>query len=259
MPHLDRDGTRLYYEEGGSGSPALLLIHGWTCDRTFLEPQFEHFRPRHRVVRVDLRGHGQSDKPEQEYTMRAFADDVAWVCGRLGLEKPVLIGHSMGGLISLTVAAERPEIPGAIVSLDSPILPTPNEVALLGPLTEKLRDADDSAVMRQFVSEMMFLPTDNEARKQKLVDTMASAPAHVRISAFHHLLSFDHAPLLERCRVPWLSVYAGDPLTELPRARELCPTLTVGQTVGSGHFLQLEVPEQVNPMIERFLRVNRLG
>src|SRR5262245_42984392 len=118
MPDLDRDGTRLYYEEAGSGSPPLMLIHGWTCDRTFLEPQFDHFRRRHRVVRVDLRGHGQSDKPEQEYTMRALADDVAWICGYLGLEKPVLIGHSMGGLISLTLAAEKPEIPGAIVSLD---------------------------------------------------------------------------------------------------------------------------------------------
>lgn len=254
MPHLERDGTRLYCEERGSGSPPLVLIHGWTCDHTFLEPQARHFEKRHRVVSLDLRGHGRSDKPEQVYRMSGLADDVAWTCARLGIEKPVLIGHSMGGLISLVVAAEHPELPAAIVSLDSAIIPTEATSALIQSLIAGLHGPDAQAVQRQFVADAMFLPSDDAARKQKIVDAMCAAPRHVMVSAFEQLFGFDHAPVVARCRVPWLALFAQEH-SDVARLRQLCPSLTVGQTVGSGHFLQLEVPEQVNAMIERFLRV----
>ena len=63
-----------------------MLVHGWCCDHTYFAPQFEHFvKKGRRVVAVDLRGHGRSDKPHQPYTMQAFADDIARMCERLGL------------------------------------------------------------------------------------------------------------------------------------------------------------------------------
>ena len=78
MRHLERDGVALGYEETGEGEPPVLLVHGWCCDHTYLAPQLEHFVERgHRVVAVDLRGHGKSDKPHQRYSMQAFADDLA--------------------------------------------------------------------------------------------------------------------------------------------------------------------------------------
>jgi pimeloyl-ACP methyl ester carboxylesterase len=70
---------------------------------------------RHRVVRLDLRGHGQSDKPLQSYTMEAFADDVAWMCTELGLRGPVIIGHSMGSIVAFDLACRYPELPLAII------------------------------------------------------------------------------------------------------------------------------------------------
>jgi len=254
MPHLERNGTRLYYEEEGKGSPPVVLIHGWTCDRTFMDPQRRHFAPEHRTICLDLRGHGLSDKPEQTYSMSAFADDVAWVCARLGVEKPILIGHSMGGLISLVLAAEHPSLPAAIASLDSAILLTPETAALVTQVTQGLRGPDAGAVQRGFVADAMFLPTDDPERKARIVDTMCGAPKHVMSSAFEQLFSFDHAPVVAACEVPWLAVFARDVHSDVARLRQLCPSLVVGQTVGSGHFLQLEVPEQVNPMLDRFLR-----
>lgn len=61
------DGTALSYDESGRGSSTLLFVHGWLCNRSFFAPQFEYFSSRHRVVSVDLRGHGDSDKPRQAY------------------------------------------------------------------------------------------------------------------------------------------------------------------------------------------------
>ncbi|HWC31077.1 MAG TPA: alpha/beta hydrolase, partial [Dehalococcoidia bacterium] len=111
MAFLERDGVKLFYEDhGGSGGPPLLLVHGWTCNHTHWVEQVKHFSPRHRVVTVDLRGHGKSEAPQQDYTMPGFADDLAWICGELGLERPVVIGHSMGGIVTLVMSARYPDI-----------------------------------------------------------------------------------------------------------------------------------------------------
>jgi pimeloyl-ACP methyl ester carboxylesterase len=113
----------LCYEEAGEGEPPVFLVHGWCCDHTYLAPQFEHFAQRgHRVVAVDLRGHGESDKPHQSYSMQAFADDLAWMCRRLELVKPVVAGHSMGGIVAFDLAARYPDLPSAVVMLDAAVV-----------------------------------------------------------------------------------------------------------------------------------------
>lgn len=107
MPHLIRDGVKLHYDEAGSG-PTMVFVHGWTCDRSHFAPQTAHFSSGRRCIAVDLRGHGESDKPEQPYTIDGFADDVAWMCGELGVSCSVFAGHSMGGAIVLALASPPP-------------------------------------------------------------------------------------------------------------------------------------------------------
>ena len=93
MPHLTRDGVKLFYQEAGRG-PAIVFVHGWCCDHTHFERQFEYFSARHRILSLDLRGHGESDKPTEDYTMPLFADDVAFVCRELGIKDMVAVGPS---------------------------------------------------------------------------------------------------------------------------------------------------------------------
>jgi pimeloyl-ACP methyl ester carboxylesterase len=257
MQYLIRDGVKLCFEETGSGEPPLLLVHGWTCDHTYMAPQFEHFRRTHRVVAVDLRGHGQSDKPQQDYTMAAFADDLAWLCGQLGVKKPVVIGHSMGGVIALALAARFPEVPGAVVTLDSPIVPPPELFESVLPFREALRSPAYREAQQQFVADRLFIPADDPGRKARIVDAMSSAPQHVMASAFDNIVTCDTAAAAAACKVPLLVLCAAESFTDVARLRELCPYVVTGQTVGAGHFHQLEVPEQVNAMIERFLAVSR--
>jgi pimeloyl-ACP methyl ester carboxylesterase len=254
MATLARDGVKLAYEDSGSG-PAVVLVHGWCCDRSYMAPQAEHFRPAHRVLTVDLRGHGASDKPEQEYTIRGFADDVAWLCGELGITRPVVIGHSMGGATALALAAGHPGVPGAIVMLDAPVLLPPELVSTLLPqLVAAFRSPGYRQAARGFVGAQMFRPGDDPERKERILDGMSAAPQHVMASAFEAIGSFDSA--LQACKVPALFIGADPLLSDFRRMRELCPTLLTAQTAGAGHFHQLEVPEQVNAMIDRFLAIS---
>ncbi len=261
MERLVRDGVGLAYLEVGSGEPPLLLVHGWLCDHTYLAPQIEHFSQQHRVVAVDLRGHGASDTPLQEYSMAALADDLAWLCEQLDIQHPVVIAHSMGGLVALELLMRAPNLPRAIVALDSPILMPDarfSHLQALGPLLE----GPDYRGEVQGMVRGMFLPTDDAQRRGRIVEQMSSVPQHVMLGAFQGMFgtvaaSATHGPPIP---VPLLAVAsAGGHMADLERLRQLCPQVTIGQTVGAGHFHQLDVPDQINAMIERFLALTLPG
>lgn len=261
MQSLRRDGVNLYYEEAAGGGPAVLLVHGWCCDHTYFAPQFERYAARgHRVVAVDLRGHGRSDKPEGSYAMGVFADDLAWMCGQIGLDKPVLIGHSMGGIVAFDLAARYPALPSAAVMLDAAIvLPSASREAIPGML-EKLGGPHYEEVLRKYASDALFISTDDPDRKANILSGMASTPQHVIVSAMQGL--HDYAPdAVGPPEVPGVYIAADEaqPRSDMSRFHELFPDIFYGKTVGSGHFCQLEVPEQIGAMVDRFLAVSALG
>jgi pimeloyl-ACP methyl ester carboxylesterase len=255
MGILNRDGVALHYEEAGSGEPPVVFVHGWCCDHTYFAPQFERFARDHRVVAVDLRGHGASDKPEQPYTVEGFADDVNWMCGELGLARPILVGHSMGGATVLQLAASFPDTPSAVVMVDpAPLIPVAGFRDAVAPFVDVLRGDDYLEAARGFVAGNLFLAIDDAEVKARVVDQMCSAPQHVMVAAIQNLLlEWDGEAAAARVHLPTLLVSAiGSNETDMARLRELLPDLVFGQTVGAGHFHQLLVPDQVNAMIERF-------
>jgi pimeloyl-ACP methyl ester carboxylesterase len=251
---LQRDSVRLAYIQAGTGKPPLVFIHGWAGDHTIFTPQFDHFSQTHRSIAVDLRGHGQSDKPDQSYTVAGFADDIAWLCSQLGMTKPVIVGHSMGGNIALEIAARYPDLPAAIILLDTVVFPLPGlkENALL-PVEAALRGPAYREAIRQAISGL-FLPTDDQACKAQLMERAATMPQHVALSAFqNHLITYDASEFASACKVPVGYIAATNPMADLAQFRSLCPQLVTSQVMLAGHFAPLVAPDQVNVMIERFL------
>lgn len=257
MQTLNRNGVNMAYQEAGSGAPLLLLVHGFCGNHTHLMPQFDYFRRNHRVVAVDRRGHGHSDKPEQAYTIEGFADDLAWLCHELGLYKPVVVVHSMGA-IGLELVACFPDLPAALVLLDAPFSPPPEVQTGFQQLLDGLRSPAYREVLSQMADNLIFLPTDNQQRKAHLVEAMAELPQQVMVSTWENFLAHNTEAAAAQCRVPLLHLGSVFP-ANLTHLRELCPQLVTGQTVGAGHFHQLEVSEQVNAMIDRFLTITLNG
>ena len=255
MPWLKRDSVSLFYEEAPGGAPPLVLVHGAGCDHSFMAPQFDAFGGTHQVVSVDLRGHGRSDKPQQAYTIPAFADDLAWVLRELALKRPVVVGHSMGGAIGLELAAEQPERLAGLVLLDTAVLPSTEVWAGVRPVIAAFKAPGYQEAARRFFAEAFFLPTDDAERKAAVLAAMLATPQDVLASAFENIFAWDSAAAAARCRVPILYVASSRPRGDVVRFGETCPILVHGQIVGSGHFLQLEVPDQVNAMIRRFLAI----
>jgi pimeloyl-ACP methyl ester carboxylesterase len=261
MRRLIRDGISLAYQEAGSGDPPLLFIHGWACDHTFFAPQVERFSRDHRTVAVDVRGHGESDKPQHHYTMDSFADDLAWLCGELRMARPIVVGHSMGGAISLALAARHPGLPAAVVMVDgsaSTLLGPPSAPDPRAQLLQGMRGPEYRELAHRF-ADQMFLDTDDPQRRARIEERVTSVPQHVLASAMEQTWTYDVASAASACKVPALYIQSARPRPEVARLQELCPQLIVGRTVGAGHFNQLEVPDQVDAMIERFLMISNLA
>ena len=243
--------SELSYDSTGTGDPTLVFLHGWSCDRSFFAPQFDFFSKTHRVVSVDLPGHGKSEVPE-EYAFEAFADDVAELAGGLGLARIVAVGHSLGALVALALARQTPQLVAAVVMIDPPPINMEVWNGLAAQLIPSLEGPDGPLAQRRFV-EQLFLPTDDEARRAQILETMASVPMEIALPTVRAIGGFDTKAALREIAVPVLTILSTVPMNDGASLLEANPTMTIGQIVGAGHFLQLEVPEQVNPMIERFL------
>jgi pimeloyl-ACP methyl ester carboxylesterase len=249
-------GITLAYEERGSGEPALVFVHGWACNRSFFAPQAEYFAQRHRVVSVDLRGHGESDRPEGEYPIAAYAGDIAYLIEQLGLGKVIAVGHSMGGIVVLQLAAAYPDLVDGIVMIEpvrSFTQPSDEGRARIAALAEAI-EAGIQEPLRQYVTERFFLPTSDRKLLEQVLAVMTAAPSRVAANALRAIPEFDGAAAAARCKVPVLHIAATPPLNPPHLVAQLLPGAINGMTVGAGHFNQLEVPDQVNAMIEAFLR-----
>jgi pimeloyl-ACP methyl ester carboxylesterase len=250
-----RDGIEIAYWEAGSGPLTILLLHGWACDHTFLLPQLEYFSRSHRVIAVDLRGHGQSDAPDGQYALAEFAEDIHELITALRVSAAVVVGHSMGGQVALELVARHPDDLSAICLIDSVLFPSVSLSGQLRCILPELAGPEYLSVLSDAAGSL-FIETDDPARRAELLEKMARTPQHVAVAAFRgHLLDYDFAVAVAACEVPVAYLGATRQLADLDRFRSLCPQLMTGQTLGSGHFSPLEVPRQINSMLDRFFAI----
>jgi pimeloyl-ACP methyl ester carboxylesterase len=252
-------GVRLAYDTAGAGSPPMIFVHGWCCDRSYFAPQVSRFSARHAVAAVDLRGHGQSSAPDPGpgvYDIAVLADDVLAVAAAARLRRPVLVGHSLGALTGLACAA-RPGAIGALVMVDpAPITNEPAK-AFFRESVDVVRADHDRSWRTAFVKGM-FLPAD-VTRRQAIIDAFPAIAPGIAAAVLQAMAEFNGAAVLGGATVPVLSIGSAVPANSAADLRSACPAIMIGQTVGAGHFIQLEVPDQVNAMIERFMTITDLS
>jgi pimeloyl-ACP methyl ester carboxylesterase len=224
----------------------MIFIHGWSCDRSFFGPQVEHFEQLHRVVSVDLRGHGESDKPDGMHTVETYTKDVAHLMEHLGLGKAVAVGHSMGALIALQLAAAHPEQIAAIMMVDAAPFAAPPELrALFQQVAGSIEASEDS--LRQQVIADLFLPSSSSELVQRVLKIMMATPRNVAASAMHAILDFDAPAAAARCKVPSLHIAAARPLNPRSRKATASETVNTATTPGTLSYL-FEVRDHGKPL-----------
>ena len=114
------NGINLYYETHGAGQP-MILLHGGLMSGEMFEPILPSLVERHQVITVDLQGHGRTADIDRPIDIRLMADDIAALIDHLGLEKPDVVGYSLGGGVALLTALKYPEKVGKLISASANI------------------------------------------------------------------------------------------------------------------------------------------
>jgi pimeloyl-ACP methyl ester carboxylesterase len=246
---ISEDGTPIAYEVYGSGDPTLVLVHGWSCDGRYWREQIDTFSSRHRVVTIDLAGHGHSGLDRHRYTMSAFGQDVVAVVEALDADPVILIGHSMGGPVIAQAAGLMPERVRGLIGVDTyqnveSMLSEEEMEAWLAPLRADFRGHGAGFVAAMFLSE-----TDQDLRDWVIAD-MTAAPPEVALSAMTQMLedytSGKAASAFAGLEIPVRTINADLWPTDIEANRRHIEDFEATIMENTDHFLMMNQPERFN-------------
>ncbi|MBI5066854.1 MAG: alpha/beta fold hydrolase [Deltaproteobacteria bacterium] len=249
------DGTagRLRFSDGGAGGPPVVFLHGLGGDLEVWRAQLDHLRARRRAVAYDQRGHGQSDPAgDGVYTLEALADDLEALRRGLGLERMVLVAHSMSGGVATTYAGRHPQRVAGLLYLDAVGDFSVHAPEQLRPHVEKALAAGPTAEGRraQFAPDLQA-PALPSTRERVLASVDRMAPA-----AFGPLFSSMLGLRDGRARLaPYRGPAAAVEVAEKPEPELAASALGLPRRVvpGVSHWLHLDAPGAVNRELDAFL------
>jgi len=254
---LQIDGLRIHCKESGEiESPRLLLIHGLGGSIESWEEIFDELSKSFHILAVDLPGCGQSDKPELQYTIDYFAEFICRFMESTGFQSSTLVGHSMGGMISIKTYLRCPEKVEALVLIDAAGL---SETAAKK-IREYMEDGWNMDRLKKFYRECVLgrLGELDETRLEESL-RMLEDPGFRR--AYFSSLNAISKPLspedLKAIKVPTLIIWGSDDkLTPLEDGIKLHQAVAGSRFVvieGAGHSPHSEAPKQVVQEIRDFI------
>ncbi|MGW6790675.1 alpha/beta fold hydrolase [Streptomyces chartreusis] len=255
MPQLEVDGATLTYDDegprDGEGVP-LVFVHGWTANRHRWDHQMTHFAKKRRVVRLDLRGHGESTGAGAR-RVDDLARDVLALLDHLRIERFAIVGHSMGGMIAQTIALAHPERVERMVLVNSIGKMAYNRGRAL------LMAASTLVPFKLFVAtniQRAFAPGYPREEIREYIRASADTPREVVMTLYGAMRAFDVLDRVGEIQVPTLMVHGYHdiqlPLAQMLRMAKAYPDAVV-RVLDAGHELPLEKPAELTTALDRFL------
>jgi pimeloyl-ACP methyl ester carboxylesterase len=243
------DRVKIAYHVEGRGEPTLVFVHGWSCDRNYWNNQVHAFAANHRVIAVDLAGHGASGRGRKEWTIPAFGADVAAVIRKENPSKVILIGHSMGGDVIVEAAklcsGRVLGLIGADTFHDFLSAATPEDVDdFLQPFKDNF-----VAAAAEFV-RTMFHDDANPVLVENITKAMSAAPPAIAVASLRATYLYRPAEALRKLKLPVKTVNSDMDAVNVEGNRTVVPGFSVKWMWGAGHFLQIENPAEFNRLLE---------
>jgi len=253
MPYVHVRGARLHYLEAGSG-PAIVCFHSTPASAQFYRPQIEHFGSRYRVIAVDLRGHGDSDKPPGPYRMSEFLEDYVALFDALALRDFVLVGCSVGGIIAQFYTLAHASRLKGLVLIGSPCSRRGRDVA---GFHRAVAEKGWEAVARGLVDKQIH-PTASPETKAWALAEYLKTPLFVRAAEEEALLAeIHHTERVHEIAVPTLLVAGEAEEREIFEQMQLMsgriPRAEWHVIPGAAHMPNFERPQAFNAIMDRFL------
>lgn len=243
------DGNRMPYTVAGEGSATVVLVHCWMCDRSFWSEQVPVLARQYRVIALDLPGHGEATATRDAWMVAAFGRDVAGLIEGLDLTDVVLVGHSMGGPVSLRAAALAGDRVRGIVAVDT----LHNaEFEYSGEEMEQYMAAfeqDFVGTCGNFVRQM-FPEEGAEETMQRVRETSCREDRKVIGTALmQDFARIDMAQWFREAGVPIRAVNAAAPMPTTIEVNRKYADFDAVTMENVGHYLHMTRPEQFNRLL----------
>lgn len=241
----------LFVEDGGTDALPVVFVHGLGGTAGQWRAQLAHLRPWTRALALDLRGHGRSTPAaDGAYAVADLAADVSAVADELGLERFVLVGHSLGGSVAIEVARrEGAERVAGLVLVDPNGDQTKIPRAELDAFLDSLRAAPADE-MRWYFKQVLAGAAPGVA--ERVIGDLEATPPEALVAALSSSFEYSPAAALGDYDGPVLSVISD--MNTLPYSlHELDPDLPVRPVAGTSHWLMLDRPDELNRLLEEFL------
>jgi pimeloyl-ACP methyl ester carboxylesterase len=245
---VEVEGARVHFSSAGRGPNTVILVHGWTCDETVWRAQVPALAADHRVITIDLPGHGRSGGPRDGvFSFDLFARAIEAVRGQAQAGRAVLVGHSMGAPVVVQYARLYPQVAIALVLADGVVRQRRSHPA------EAFGGPGGMAV-RENLIRGMFSPATAPALRSRILSLMLDATEATAVGAMKALsdesLWQDHV-----MHLPVLAIFAERSRFADRAAMEVrCRDLEYVEIPGAGHFLMMEKPDEFNRLLLDFLR-----
>lgn len=252
-----KTGVRLRYaEQGGSSGHPIIMLHGYTDSWFSFSRVLPLIDSKYRVLVLDQRGHGDSERPAFGYAMSQFAADVLAFMDALGLKQATIVGHSMGSFVAQRVAATAPERVTQLVLVGSGTTPRNGSVLELQRGVNSLTDPVSKEFVREFQESTVSRPVPATFMDQVVAESL-KVPARVWREAIDGMLAKDTIVDLSNIKVPTLIVW-GEHETIFTRAEQdlLVAGIDTAQLKvyeKTGHSAHWEQPDQFAKDLESFL------
>ena len=254
MPFSTRNGPKIHYEVHGEGPP-MVLVHANPFDRRLWLYQVARYSAFYRVIAVDLRAYGHSDRPETPFTLADLKNDVLGVCADEGVEKAIFMGVSVGSGVAMLTALDHPEKCEAIVLVGgSPDGPRNVEDIVAGVRQATLAD-DLMRVMRGYVAPGFADTTHGHWLLSLFTERAGDMSAKSVAQVFRARASLDMSPRLPGMKVPTLVVNGAhdNSLTRGGITASLVPGAKHAVLPNTGHACVLEDPDAFDRHVIAFL------
>ena len=247
------DSIQIAYEVHGNGAPALIFVHGWSCDRSYWRGQLEPFSRNFKVVAIDLAGHGEAGLNRRSWTIAAFGADVAAVVRKLNLHGVILIGHSMGSDVIAEAARQMPGRVAGLVLVDQyknlgQGLTQEEVQAFAARFRISFADSVSSFVRRLFIS------ISDSAMVERVAADMSSAPPAIALDALVSTLNYSRQMphTLRELKLPVIAINDNRRPTDVSSLQRYGVETMI--MPGVGHFLMMENPEGFNLLLNTAIR-----
>lgn len=267
-PRIDGDSqfanfgaNKVHYLTTGSGDKTLVFIHGWSGNLNLWHEQVSAVSNKARLIFIDLPGHGQSDKPQTNYTMDFFAEGALAVLRHANVKKATLVGHSMGVAVICRMHAKSPDLASGLVAVDGllqrPEL-TPQQVEqFAGPY----RKPDYRQHTTRFIASM-FPSDDTDAVRDWVLAEVLKTPQHVMASAMEQMFNSAEPNWdVKKVDVPVIAINAPNPRWTAEYesyVKRLSPKAEYRVVEGVGHCLMIERPAKFNAVFAELLQKHNL-